>query len=204
MVWKQAIVNLELRVIYPLMVGIWVIAHFVTNERAARSHRGGYSTKTVLDDAIPFMPDMAVFYFSGFILGNMAYFILGSTESFPLIAIGYGIQFVVSIALYLLYPCRIDRYEDFVPDSTPGYLLAAFQRTSKPFNSFPSMHVSFCLFCALSVWGFGSRSEGLIMIAWAVMVALSALLTRQHYVVEVLMGAALGVGAYLFIWTLSI
>jgi len=194
--------NLELRVIYPLMVGIWVFAHFVTNERAARSDRGGYSTKIVLDDAMPFMPDIAVFYFSGFLLSNMAYFILGSTESFPLIALGYGIQFVVSIFLYVLVPCRIDRYEEFIPYSIQGYLLAAFQRISKPFNSFPSMHVSFCLFSALSIWGFGSRSEGFLMIAWAVMVALSALLTRQHYVIEVLTGAVLGAGAYLFIWTL--
>jgi membrane-associated phospholipid phosphatase len=196
-------VNLELRVIYPFMIGIWVIAHFVANERAARSERGVYSTKTVLDDAIPFSPNMAVFYFSGFILGNMAYFILGSTESFPLIAMGYGLQFVVSISLYLLYPCRIDRHEGLMPDSISGYLLAVFQRISKPFNSFPSMHVSFCLFSALSVWGFSSRSEGFALITWAVMVALSALLTRQHYVIEVLMGAVLGAGAYLFIWILS-
>lgn len=196
--------NLELRVIYPFMVGIWLLAHLVANERAARSERVIYSTKTVLDDTIPFRPNMAIFYFSGFILGNMAYIMLNSTESFPLIALGYGIQFVASISLYLLYPCRIDRYENFIPDSIPGYLLATFQRISKPFNSFPSMHVSFCLFSALSVFGFGSRSEGFVMIVWTVMVALSALLTRQHYVIEVLMGAVLGAGAYWFIWTLSI
>jgi hypothetical protein len=140
---------------------------------------------------------MAIFYFSGFILGNMAYFLLGSTEYFSYIAIGYAIQFVVSISFYRFYPCRIDRYENFNPDSTPGYFLAVFQRISKPFNAFPSMHVSYCLFSALAVWGYGSHGIGFVMIAWAVLVALSTLLTKQHHIVDVLAGAALGSGVYL-------
>jgi membrane-associated phospholipid phosphatase len=196
-------VNLELRVIYPVMVAIWIIAHFATNKLAASGYRRIHSTKTVIDSAIPFIPNAIVFYISGFILGNMAYFIFGATKIFPVIAIGYGIQSVVSIAIYIMYPCRIDRVEDVVPNGISGYLLAAFQRTSKPFNSFPSMHVSFCIFCALSVLGFGSRCQGLAMLVWAAMVALSALLTKQHYIFDVLVGAALGIGSHFSICVLS-
>ncbi len=188
--------TLWLQVIYPLMVCIWVAAHFVTNKRAQR-RRSCYSTKTYLDNAIPFVPNMAFFYFSGFVLANFAYFLLGSTEYFPRIAVGYGIQFVVSISLYALYPCRMDRHEGFIPNSAPGYWLAVFQRISKPFNAFPSMHVSYCLFSAVAIWGYGFRSEGFVLIIWALLVALSTLLTRQHNLVDVITGAALGIGAYL-------
>jgi membrane-associated phospholipid phosphatase len=196
--------NLELRLTYPLMVGFWIFAHFITNDRAARSVENLHSNKTRFDDLIPFVPGMALVYLSGFILGNMAYVILGFSENFPLVAIGYGIQGVVSIVFYILYPCRVRRYEEFVPQSISGYLLSAFQRASKPFNSFPSMHMSFCLFCAYSVWGFASLGQGVVLTAWAVMVALSTLLTKQHYVVEVIAGAALGTGTYLLIWSLSV
>ena len=191
--------NHWLQIVYPLLVGFWFIAHFITN-RVSLRHRSYHSTKTFLDDAIPFIPDMAIFYFSGFFLANMAYFLLGSTECFLRIAIGYGMQFVVSISLYTLYPCRINRCESFIPNSPPGYLLAAFQRISKPFNSFPSMHTSFCLFSALSIWGCGLQSTGFFMIIWAVLVSLSALLTKQHHVLDVLAGATLGIGLYLLIF----
>ena len=194
----KVIMNFQLQTIYPLLVGIWLVAHFVTNECASRTGRH-YSTKTVLDDAIPFMPDTAAIYFSGFILGNLAYLLLGSSERFSHIALGYGIQFVVSISLYVLYPCRMGRQENIVPNTISRHLLVVFQRVSKPFNAFPSMHVSYGLFSALSVSGSCSCSEGLVLISWAILVALSALLTRQHYVVDVLVGAALGAGAYLLV-----
>jgi len=155
--------------------------------------------KTVFDDLIPFVPSMAVAYFSGFVLGNMAYFLLRLSEWFPLVAVGYAVQFVVSISLYVLYPCRIERHEQLDSECFCGSLLMAFQRRSKPFNSCPSMHASYGLYCALSVWGFGSRTAGIVLMGWALVVALSALLTRQHYVLEVVMGAALGMGAYFFV-----
>ena len=188
-----------LQVTYPIFVCLWLIAHFITNERGSRRSRGYYSTKTFLDDEIPFVPNMAMFYFSGFLLGNMAYILLGSTEYFPHIATGYGLQFVVSISVYAIYPCHIERRENFRPNSFLGHLLAKYQRISKPFNAFPSMHTSYCLFSALAVWGCVSHTTGLVLIVWSVMVALSTLLTKQHYVVDVLAGAILATGLYLII-----
>ena len=189
--------NTWLQEIYPLFVCLWLAAHFITNNRGSKRGRKCHSTKTALDDAIPFVPGMAIFYFSGFILANMAYFFFGPTKYFSCIAIGYGVQFVISLFLYTVYPCRVNRCENFTPDSISSYSLAVFQRISQPFNAFPSMHASYCLFSALAVWNYGSsHATGLVMIAWAVLVALSTLLTKQHHIVDVLAGATLGAGSY--------
>ncbi len=191
--------NIELQALYPLLVGAWVVAHSMTNKYASQAGRRLYSTRTVLDEATPFVPNAAIIYFSGFVLGNMAYLLLGWSDRFPHIAIGYGAQFLVSISLYMLYPCQMDRHENIAPSTVSGYLLATFQRLSKPFNAFPSMHVSYSLFSALVVSSSYSWGAGLAMIAGAILVALSALLTRQHHMVDVLAGAALGAGAFLLV-----
>lgn len=129
---------------------LWVALYFAAGERAARltSH---HSTRLAVDDRIPFRPGFVLPYLSGYILSNVGYLVLSNRDYFPQVALGFIILFFAGILSYVLFPCRVHRIEVINGTGISETLLSAFQRTAKPYNSFPSMHVSFSLMSALTV-----------------------------------------------------
>ena len=76
-------------------------------------------------------------------------------------------------------------------------LLALVQRFDARSNSFPSMHVSVATLTALHLQG----HFGLAAFAFPVLVGLSCLFTKQHYLIDLPPGAALGWTVYrLYSW----
>jgi membrane-associated phospholipid phosphatase len=63
-------------------------------------------------------------------------------------------------------------------------------------NCLPSLHVAQVYLAALSC-NLVHRGVGKAALAWATLVALSTLFTKQHYVLDVVAGFALGLAAYL-------
>jgi membrane-associated phospholipid phosphatase len=70
--------------------------------------------------------------------------------------------------------------------------LAVLQRLDARSNSFPSMHVSVAMLTALYLY----PSLGAVALSFPVLIGLSCLFTKQHYVVDVPAGAALGWAAF--------
>ena len=64
-----------------------------------------------------------------------------------------------------------------------------------PLNCFPSLHVAHSFVSALAV-GRVHRSLGALATVAAMLVGISTLFTRQHYIADVVAGAALAYGAY--------
>jgi membrane-associated phospholipid phosphatase len=184
-----------LPILYLPMVSIWVLAHRGINARMSRHNRSGGSTMCRWDDYAPFLPQAAYLYFSGFILGNLAFIPLVVSPSSVQIAAGYFAQFAVSLSTYWLYPCRTERPElDLI--SRPSRLLDVFHRFSKPYNAFPSMHASFCLFSGLWVATYVPVWMGAPVIVWALAVVASTVLTKEHSLLDALGGSALGLVSY--------
>lgn len=65
-------------------------------------------------------------------------------------------------------------------------------------NSMPSMHVSVAMMTDLTI-GRGWPSLGLVGMAFPLLIAISALKTKQHYAVDVIPGAMLGAAVF-FTW----
>jgi hypothetical protein len=65
-------------------------------------------------------------------------------------------------------------------------------------NSMPSMHVSVATMVDLTIWAHWP-AMGLVGAAFPVLIAASALKTKQHYVADVVPGAALGAAVF-FAW----
>lgn len=183
-----------LRWFYPIMVGVWITAHFSINARAARLPALP-STATRIDRSIPFVPSAFLLYLSGFVLANLAYALPLELHERRAVAAGYLWQFATSLTLYWCVPRRAPR-DDRVGQTGPSLrLISVYHQISRPFNAFPSMHVSFCLFSAVWIWRHGSGWIGVGALAWTVLVALASLLTHQHSIVDVAGGAALGTSA---------
>jgi membrane-associated phospholipid phosphatase len=177
---------------------LWVGVHITLNKRAQQKPRH-YSTKLAYDDLIPFIPSFAVIYFSAFILGGTGYLFLFTNDNLPKVALGYLVLFTIGSLSYTFVPCRAERQEGLRVTDFSTYLIAAFQQRSEPFNSFPSMHVGYCLFSALVVLRYGSPALGWTLLVWAALVAISTLFTKQHHLVDVGVGAALATAVFWFI-----
>lgn len=185
---------------YPGAALIWFGAHFSLNEMRARRPHASRSTSSPLDARIPFVPSMAAVYFSGLLFGNAAYVVaLCRPEMATSIMIGYLLQFFVSLLTYGFFPCHAERREDPVARTPSGRALRRFQLLSKPFNAFPSMHVSYCLFSGLWVLLAVSASSlaMALVIAWIAAVIASTLVTKQHSVIDVTGGLIIGAVAFI-------
>ncbi|MBU6351349.1 MAG: phosphatase PAP2 family protein [Chloroflexi bacterium] len=181
--------------LYPLLVGGLFATIWVVNDFTARRTRH-FTTRHRLDDLIPFLPIFALPYFSAYVLGNGAYLFLREDANFTRILLGYLLIYLLSNISYLLLPTRVERREQLTPDTASTHILARFQHLSKPFNNFPSMHVSYCLFSALVVATYADNEWGGVLLVWAGVVALSTLFTKQHHLLDVAAGALLATLAY--------
>lgn len=64
-------------------------------------------------------------------------------------------------------------------------------------NSCPSMHVSMAMMTDLTIWRWWPEA-GVVGLAFPVLIAISAVKTKQHYIVDVVPGAALGAAVFWF------
>jgi len=186
--------DINWRLVYPLFVLLWLALSAALNEWAHRlpSH---FSTRLAIDDHIPFVPRFAWPYFSAYVLGNLGYVLLWRHVLFGQVMLGYLLLFLGGTLCYVLLPCRVQRCEALPTTALSTRLLAAFQRRSRPYNSFPSMHTAYCLFSALMVLRYHSFWLGIILLLWGGVVALATLLTKQHHLADVIAGALLAVFA---------
>ena len=99
-----------------------------------------------------------------------------------------------SAACFVLWPLTIPRPEIGLA-SVFDRMLAALYAADRPTNLFPSLHVSLSYLFALAVGDARPRLRRWTL-AWATLVAASALLTRQHYLVDVIGGIVVAWAAW--------
>lgn len=64
------------------------------------------------------------------------------------------------------------------------------------FAALPSMHVGWALWCAIQMWSFGGRPWRALVVAYPTLLAVIVLATGNHYLVDVLAGAACVLSAH--------
>jgi len=151
-----------------------------------------------LDALIPFRPDWVWIYllYYGFcFLPLLLREVRNNRGIFLRTALGFAIQFAVSTVVFLLWPMQITHPP--IPEGASGEILNRLYGFDRGFNSFPSLHVANMTFVALLfrhlrrkqwVWG---------VVFTALLISLSTLLVKQHYVSDVVAGGLLGGFAYM-------
>jgi protein-tyrosine phosphatase/membrane-associated phospholipid phosphatase len=140
---------------------------------------------------IPFIPLMIAPYMSLDLLFVAAPFLCRSNRELWTLSKRIIATLFVAGLCFLLFPFRFA----FDRPHAAGWLGAFFdwfQGMDRPFNLLPSLHIAFCV-----VLGdfYARQTRGLLRWAsnlWFVLIALSAVLTYQHHVMDVLGGFALG------------
>jgi membrane-associated phospholipid phosphatase len=175
----------------PILVILWAVIHFAINQRVVSNNPGYHSTRIGWDNQFPFMPAFTIPYLSGYLLSVSAYFAFVSSPYLPRVIFGYALLMIIGGLSYIVYPCKVERRENLEGTTLSTKLLAAFQRTFEPYNSFPSMHVGFSLFSALFILILGNEVMGVVALLWTVLVAASTLFTKLHHFLDIVAGVIL-------------
>ncbi len=147
------------------------------------------------DRAIPLVPWTAWFYVPLYALGIVVAGFLGrDRREFERGAVAALVGLAICALGYFAVPSTYPRaaaFDGVVLAGSGGVLLRFVHAIDLPNNTFPSAHVMVAVICADIGWRSGSRWRWLPLVS-AVGVALSVLTTKQHYVVDSLAGAAVG------------
>ncbi|SCX74561.1 phosphatase PAP2 family protein [Variovorax sp. EL159] len=150
---------------------------------------------TGFDRLIAFWPAALPVYLS--LWGYIALPVLLAKNMRELLGFSFGCaaMTVFALAVFWFMPTAIP---NFVIDTTPGSSLHFLKTVDAAGNAFPSLHVSFAVFTCIAL-ARQLRDVGapawlhLFNAAWAVGIVYSTMAVRQHVLIDVLGGLALGV-----------
>ena len=150
---------------------------------------------TPLDDRIPFRPGWtwiySFLYYPAILYLNWT---VTSPAHFTRLATSFFILLAGQMAFFVFFPVETPaRWREIgVGDSLSERFLRFVRRFDAPSNCFPSMHVSVATLTAFHA----SATLGPAVFLFPVLIALSCMYTKQHYLVDLPAGAALGWGAW--------
>lgn len=179
------VIHLTLSVI--LIVGVYQFYFWCQRNAFANPRELNFA----IDDWIPFRPGWVWVYsflYYPAILGiNL---VIESPRQFTYIAASFMLLLALQMAFFIAYPVTTPkrwRYRPLVNGGSERFL-AFVQRFDAPSNSFPSMHTSVAMLTALHL-----HSEIGGWVFWfPVLIGISCLFTKQHYLIDIPAGALLG------------
>lgn len=179
---------------------LWVVGYFAVG--LSRDSAQAFDLNTPFDDLIPFAAASIWIYVWVFPAALMPLFVVRCPRLFRLTAAAYGIAIAVSLVCFALLPVTSQRLRAprsaLDPGQASDWLVALVYAVDPPYNLFPSLHLSIAALAALSVWS-ASRRYGVIAFVAVILVGVSVCTAKQHFVLDVLGGLAIGtlVGAAL-------
>jgi membrane-associated phospholipid phosphatase len=155
-----------------------------------------YRPSFVLDDLMPLRPGWMLVYGSLYMSGLLLpLVVVRGVELFHQTLKAYLFVMSVSYACFLLYPTVAPRDEAVAITGFAEWSLKLFYDIDQPFGCFPSLHVAYAFVAALACSRM-HRRVGIAACAWAALIGVSTVYTKQHYVVDAIAGALIAVVAY--------
>ncbi len=181
------------RLIWLIIILIVLALYFPVNRMA----HGGVQLSLPIDKLIPLYPPAVVPYLLGDIL-FIAFPIWAAIRIKPQEFEAYTVSILfatlVSYLAYLIFPTFVIRPHISSTDVFSKALVIIYQ-TDKAYNAAPSGHTFYSVlsFAYLSRW---KPKYKPIWILATLLILASALLTKQHYVLDIVCGLALGILAF--------
>lgn len=175
---------------------VYGVSDLVTGWRAGQEALP--SVALPMDAHVPFIPEAAWVYLSVSPALLLPVLLLDPRRLRVLARVFAG-QVALAGLAYLVLPVA--------PTRTPEGDLPAAMRfadlVNLTYNSAPSLHVALSATCLLALWSRGAPLRNAGLVVWALAIAVSTLLTHQHFVVDVIAGAALAAAGLLAFRTAS-
>ena len=188
--------------ILALTLLIWLIIFFVINRRQVEPQQR-LDLVTKFDRKIPFVPVWVLVYFSTYPFVLQPFIVLTEARQFYWTLASFILITLTSHVVHAVIPSQVQRVEKLDNLGVSGWMINMFQRICKPYDNFPSMHMGLSVPAVGAGYMAGGPVAGSLMLVWAVLIALSTLFTKQHYIWDVLTGALGGVVIYaLMYWVI--
>lgn len=148
--------------------------------------------------AIPLIPLFVPLYLTFHFVYITPFFFVFNKRKYERVTAAYLFIVLVSGLFFVLLPTRMV-WESFVAKSWTDCLIPFLRQLDAPnFNLFPSMHVSLAFFSTFVVAS-ENKKWGYFLAVASTLIAFSTLLTKQHYLLDLLAGFLLAVVAYVFL-----
>ena len=159
-----------------------------------------YSFLTNLDTAIPFIPEFIWVYHTLIpIIGISAIVLIKNRKLFFSTLNGYIIATIILSIFYIFLPSFYPR--QLITDSSiSSYMVELTRLIDNANNTFPSGHVTFSWLLALFLMKSDCAKRwkwlGPTYLIWATLIAISTLVLKQHYIVDVISGIILATACF--------
>ena len=160
---------------------------------------------TAVDQAVALQPAWMIVYASLYVFVMLPLFVVRQNELLRRSMRAYLAMLVVAFLGFLAYPTIAPRPADVAGEGFAVWALRLNYALDSEYNCLPSLHVANAFVAAFTVYRV-HRGVGIAALAWAALIGVSTLFTKQHYFVDVIAGAAMAsIGYVLFLrsWSRS-
>jgi len=149
-----------------------------------------------LDRALTLEPVWALVYGALYLfLIVLPVFVVREREHIRRTFLAYLAVWITAYVIFMVYPTVAPRPDKVIGKGFAKWGLRFLYEADPPYNCFPSLHVAHSFVSALTCYPV-HRRVGIFATLAAAVVAISTLLTKQHYVLDVVAGVALAFVAY--------
>ena len=163
----------------------------------------------VIDDLIPIIPAFVVIYLFSYIFWICAPIAVSLTgkRHFTNYITGLSLAYIIGFLFFVFMPTYMDRVKENLMEvaQMPGFfngLLATVYKadgSDLAYNLFPSYHCLISVYAYLGVRGREDISKGfrIYSLVMCILICLSTVFTKQHYIIDTVGGIAISVGCYI-------
>ena len=172
------------------MAPMYIVIAIFTRERTV------FRPELALDRAIPLVPAWMLVYGSLYVFVILLPLLVVRERTLIRRAMqAYLLVMGLSYVIFLLYPTVAPRPAVIPSEGVAAWTLSLMYALDPPYNCFPSLHVAYAFVSALACQRV-HRGVGMAALAWASLIGVSTVFTKQHYAADVAAGAAAAGLAY--------
>jgi len=177
------------------MAGYFTAGYMLIN-RVSAARSSFYDVSLGFEHKIPFMPEFIFGYLVVYLSVVMAYVVIDDMADWMRTVRSFLISTTISYAFFLALPVRMDMRPELVAGSgISEWATRLYYIVDLPYNCFPSLHVTYPVLATMLVWG-TKRNWRWAFLAMAAVVSVSVVLVKQHYIADVVAGAANAAAGY--------
>ncbi len=165
-----------------LMFGIWAAGYFLI-AYITEAHTTHTLPTLAWERETPLRPEFVFIYLTIYPTFLLPFLFIHQKDFFRLFSFAYITVMCICYVVYLFYPVSFERPELTV-NSFSTWVLAIVYGADRPWNCFPSLHVAMSLLAALTILEV-HRIRGMLTLLLTFLIALSTILIKQHYVLDV-------------------
>lgn len=187
---------LSLPVVVPMAVLVLLVPFYIVIGTFVTPGRTLHVPELTLDRTVPLQPIWSLVYGSHFLLVVLPFLIVRQEEQIRRTVLAYLMVWIIAYVCFLVYPTIAPRPVTVVGEGFFAWLVRLIYLSDPPYNCFPSLHVAHSFVSALTCYRV-HRGVGIAIGLWVLLIAVSTMYIKQHYILDVVVGILLAYVAYL-------